>query len=453
MSYKEEIDYLNSFINFEKLPDQQFNTRVNDLEQFRILLDRMGNPHRNYPIIHIAGTKGKGSTAMILGSILKAAGYKVGVYTSPHLVSIRERIIIDGKRVLKAFLETRLKAVRSAIMRVNGNLSVSYRTLFEVITAAAFDHFSRRKVDIAVIEAGLGGRLDATNVVDPILSILTPIGLDHTAILGDTISEIAADKAHIIKSGIPIVTAWQHEEALIQIKKRAGEMSVQLSVAPATADLFHSYKYEYFGGRFYLTAMTNSETLYRIKSFGMYQLDNMSTVLTAVEQLRHRGFTISAQNIVDGIRLTKIYGRMQFIRGNPQIFLDGAHNEMAMDAVRKSIDGMVSKPLRVVISSLKSKPLMKMIMKLSDRTTKFYLAPICFPKGKTYAELRAEADEYGINYQLYQDIPSAFDAARNEANRGEIILATGSLYLVGEVIRHMKGLPRPPENGLIDNRV
>ncbi len=453
MNYEESIHYLNSFINFERLPERQFTTREEDLDRLKLILDKLGNPQQNYPIIHIAGTKGKGSTAIVLGSILKSAGYKVGVYTSPHLLSVRERIRTNGYSIVKIDFARSIRYVKQAIEMINGPLAASYRTLFEILTAAMFAHFSLKKIDVAVIEAGLGGKLDATNIVEPILSIITPVGLDHTAILGETISEIAADKAHIIKAGVPAVTAQQDENALTEIKKRANEVSAKLTIAPPSNELFDRIEYDFEQYFCKLIAVRKEKVFATLQSVGKYQADNLATALTAVEQLRISGFKIPLEACIEGFRSSRMRGRMQYIKSNPPIILDGAHNDMAMKSVRESIDGITPAPLRVVISSMKSKPLHRMIRSLADRTVKFYLAPICFPKSKDESELREAAEEADVSFQLYSDVPTAFEAAKREAEREELILATGSFYLIGEILRHRSGKPKPPETGVIDHRI
>ncbi|MDP8228030.1 MAG: folylpolyglutamate synthase/dihydrofolate synthase family protein [Candidatus Electryoneaceae bacterium] len=421
------------------MPDPHFHTREEDLDRFRLLLKNLGNPHRQYPIIHIAGTKGKGSTAVMLASILRVSGLKVGLYTSPHLITVRERIRVDGRMVTKQQFASLINRIRSGSNGMGDPEKIAYRTVFEHLTAAAFLHFSQMGADIAVVEAGLGGRLDATVVVDPILSILTPIGLDHTDILGDTMSQIAADKAHIIKPNIPVVSAEQHNDAIIEIRKRADKINAPLTIAH------------------------NKHNGLSLPLRGYFQQNNLSTALTALKELEPMGLlddllcdAINPETVQRGLRNVRWLGRFQLIDDHPMIVLDGAHNDLAMRAIVEAItssDGRYPSEWRVVLSAMRGKPLPEMLKTLSGHCVKFYLAPIRFPKGLSADELERISRNTGVDATVYRDIPTAFEAARHETITNQLVLATGSLYLVGEILRHLRGLPLPPTDGKIDSRI
>ncbi len=453
MKYKDAIQYLNGFINFERLPEPRMDTREDDLLRFRRLLEKLESPQKNYPVVHIAGTKGKGSTAAILASILRTAGYSTGLYTSPHLITVRERLRIRGRMVSKrefASLISRIKLVSD----VNGlNSNLAFRTVFEYLTAAALLWFSERKVDIAIIETGLGGRLDSTNVLDPVLTIHTPIGLDHTAVLGDTIAEIARDKAQIIKPGVPAVSAPQDKEAKNELINYARKSGSEITFARG-ADEFTLQRSGLWGSKFRVNNSLIKQTECFCNLPGKFQLDNISTVFLALEQLRKLGFEALPQSITTGLRNIRWQGRMQHIKGNPQIILDGSHNTLAVKALLDGVgDSTDIKNFKVVFSAMKGKPVREMLELLRALTEKLYLAPLAFPKGMSAVEMAKNADLTGCKYKLYEDIPLAFARAKSEAKDNEIIIATGSLYLVGEVLRYLKGLLPPPKDGMIDDDI
>ncbi|MCF7810748.1 bifunctional folylpolyglutamate synthase/dihydrofolate synthase [bacterium] len=453
MTYQQAISHLNSFINFERLPELNYNTRDKDIDDFRNLLDLLGNPHFDYPTIHIAGTKGKGSTAAMLASVFQAAGYKVGLYTSPHLISVRERIRINGRMVSKQEFTLYIKQISDTLTKSDVNLRTAYRTVFEHLTAAAMLHFSRKKVDVAIFEAGLGGKLDSTIVLNPILSILTPIGLDHTAILGETISEITSDKAHIIKQSTPVVSSQQTPEAKSQIVKRSKSALSSLSFAPGRDEfevIESNYKYQLVRtSRNWL----NSSAI-RINLAGQFQLDNLSTVLDSIEILRKSGFNINRQAILRGLLKVRWAGRLQYIKSKPPIILDGSHNELALgvliDAVMK-LNGF--KGISVIFSAIRGKPAIQMLKMLSKISETIFLVPLSFPKALPLEELFSIAQSEGITCQKCNDINAAIDQAKNRADPNNTILITGSLYLVGEVLRYLRKIPPPPIDGRIDDRL
>ena len=453
MDYRRSIAHLNSFINFERLPEPRFNTQQRDIDRFRVLLQNLGTPQSAFSTIHIAGTKGKGSTAAILASILCAAGYRVGVYTSPHLITVRERMRIDGRIISKREFASVMSRIAGINRASNGNDLTGFRTVFEHLTAAALLWFASRQVDVAILEAGLGGRLDATVVVDPVVSVLTPIGLDHTAILGDTIAEIAADKAHIIKFGIPAISACQSPEALNELQKRAHLVGADLHLATGRKEF--KLKSCSFTGQEFLSGREGlNDCMLKLNLPGRFQLDNVSTALTVVDVLRKRGFNISIDAVSAGLRTVRWLGRMQYVKGKPPVILDGSHNIMAVEALLESLIPLIRDfRLRVVFSALRSKPIEGMLGRLSRHACGFHLAPICFPKSANGMELASLADSLGLDYKLHYDLPSAFESACSEAGSDEVILATGSLYLVGEILRARRGLNPPPRDGGIDDSI
>ncbi|MFH0765218.1 MAG: cyanophycin synthetase, partial [Calditrichota bacterium] len=381
MNYSESIDYLNGFVNFERQFEPRYGTTEADLDRFRELLRQLGNPHQQYPIIHIAGTKGKGSTGAIIAAILLAAGYRTGFYTSPHLVSVRERIRLERRIITRSEFAAAMTAIRALPDKPRLGDEVAFRTVFEHLTAAALWTYARHDIQAAVVEAGLGGKLDATVVVHPVLSVMTPIGLDHTAILGDTVELIAADKAYIIKSATPAVTSPQASSVLDILQMRARQVGARLTVAPGRAEftqvVLSAQETCFFNDRPGL----NSQKLY-FKLAGEYQLENLSTALTAVDELRRRGFHIPPDAVKQGLRRVRWPGRMQMLNRYPRVLLDGAHNALGVKALTQSLNLIFpNQKWRIVFSAMRSKPTLEMISQLDELALKYYLAPICFPRG------------------------------------------------------------------------
>ncbi len=453
MDYKSALDYLNGFINFERLPDPRHHTLPQDLVRFGAMLSELGDPQGRYPVIHIAGTKGKGSTAAILAAILRAGGLRTGLYTSPHLVSVRERIRVDGRTVSRREFASLIGEIQRTVVSVRLGGRLAFRTVFEHLTAAALLEFARRKVDVAVVEAGLGGRLDTTVVVDPAVSVMTPIGLDHIAVLGNTISRIAADKAHIIKSGIPVVSAPQHPDALAEIKARAAQVSAQLTLAPGRRE-FDVIRTSLKGTRFIPCREWLGAGELRLNLAGRFQLDNLSVALTTLERLAEAGVRVTREAVRRGLTSVRWPGRLQYLPGKPPIIIDGSHNILSFFVLREALDELVpTGSMRIILSAMRGKPVRKMILLLKDRAEKFYLTPLQFPKGMSTVELAEAAQAAGVQAETFTDLPGAFESARRDAGSSQPILVTGSFYLVGELLRHMRGLPPPPPDGRIDSSI
>jgi len=451
--YTEAIHYLNSFIDFERHPEPRLQTEAKDIDRFRQLLGRLGDPHLSYPTIHITGTKGKGSTSAMLASVLQSAGLKVGLYTSPHLVSVRERIMVSGKMISKRDFASVLQQIAVEFEALREDTTLAFRTVFELLTASGFLEFQRNKVDIAIIEAGLGAKLDATIVVEPILAVVTPIGLDHTQVLGDTVELIAADKSHVIKKGVTAISAPQVAGVAKELSKRARQFDSKLVFAPGRAELTVLASTlkgsEVTSDRAWL-----EQTPLKLALSGDFQLTNLSVVLSAVEQLKKQGFPISAGAVEAGLSNVRWPGRMQTIKQNPKVILDGAHNSLAIEAFVFAVASLVKaqKP-QIVFSSIIGKPVDEMVRILASIPGTFHIAPLQFPKGLQIETLRSAVSKAGGSVVEYSTVPEAFEGAKHAAGRKGLVLATGSLYLVGELLRYLKGLPLSIKNGGIDDSV
>ena len=453
MNYTQAIAYLNDLVNFEILPESRHKTSIEDIDRFREMLGNLGNPHQDYPIVHIAGTKGKGSTAAILSSVLQKAGYKVGLYTSPHLITVRERIRINDADITKE----RFAGLMSLISSIPDSLRIgeqaAFRTVFEHLTAIAMLVFSRNRVDIAIIETGLGGRLDSTVVVDPILSILTPIGLDHTALLGDTVEEIAAEKSYIIKNGVPVISAPQLPEVLEVFERRAKNVNAEMVIAPGLSE------YIAFEVSTQMTKFTTSRKWLNgepvdFNLHGEFQLVNASTVLCAIESLRNNGFEIDLLSVLSGFKSVQWKGRMDIHENHCTVVLDGAHNVLGIEVLTESVKKLFPNGgWRVVFSSMKSKNTKEMLEILQPHVKKFYFAPIQFPKSIDLQMLRDLGGSISVSSTVLENAPEAYEAALSESRDGEVVLVTGSLYLVGEIYRHFANIEPPLPDGSIDDRI
>jgi dihydrofolate synthase/folylpolyglutamate synthase len=452
-TYAEAISYLNKFIDFERLPEPRMATEAKDVERFRRLLSQLGDPHLTYPVIHIAGTKGKGSTAALIASILQAAGYKVGLYTSPHLVSVRERISVSGRMIGRRRFAELLNRSTVEFEKFRQEEDLAFRTVFELLTATAFMEFAKQKIDVAVIEAGLGAKLDATIVVEPIVSVMTPIGLDHMQVLGSTVEEIAADKAHIFKRGSVGISAPQSPEVMEVLQRRADLVGTTIDYAEGGSE------FRVVESSPDLTSVDVVDGIacglrLSLPLAGRFQLTNLSVALKAVEELRHQHFNVSPASIEMGVASTRWPGRFQLIGKRPVTIIDGAHNPLAIKALLTALSEILpDRKFHIVFSAIKGKPAGEMISMLAGFAEAFHLAPLHFPKGASIEALIEAASYPGIPVSAYTDVPVALRSARSHAGRKGVVLATGSLYLTGEILRARKGLPLPPMNGNIPDDI
>lgn len=393
MDYKQTLDYIYNLKGSEHKGD--FNL---SLENIRILLKKLNNPEKSLKVIHVAGTNGKGSVCAMLSSILKEAGYKVGMYTSPHLKDFRERFLINNKKISKEDLVKYFKEIKP---------SITDQTFFEVITAMAFIYFKDKKIDFLVCEVGLGGRLDATNVVNPMISVITNIGLEHQEYLGETLEKIAFEKAGIIKRNKPVVTGAKGVAVKV-IKRVAKEKDSRV----------------YLDGK-------------PIKGFplnlhGEFQLENASVAVETVKVLnRHYNLNIGLKTIKRGLLKTIWHGRLEFISKN--VLVDCAHNPDAINALKKELLRIRKryKNLYLIIGILKDKDYVTMLKKLAPMA---YLTILVKPKIPRALDPKILANYARKNYVIIEDAKKALKYAKNTAKKDDLILITGSIYVVGEVI-------------------
>lgn len=400
-----------------------------DLTNTLALCAHLGDPHKKFKTIHVAGTNGKGSVSHILAAILQTAGYTTGLYTSPHLHDFRERIKINGKEVTEDFVISFTENIKPLIETIEPSF-------FEITVAMAFDYFTQQNVDAAVIETGLGGRLDSTNIITPELSVITNIGYDHMNMLGNTLAAIAGEKAGIIKPGIPVVIGETLPETTPVFETTAAEKQSPLFFAEKFCAVENARQQN---GMLAVTICRNhiSEE-YHCDLPGHYQTKNIRTVLCVVEQLRQRGFVISSEHIKTGLshaaRLTGLHGRWEKIHSRPDIILDVAHNE---DGIRQLVTALkkTSYPnIHIVMGMVNDKEIDK-VLSLLPATATYYFTQAHIPRALDKEKLKQQAATKGLYGLVYENVNMAIEAARQNAKPEDLILVIGSVFLVGEVSR------------------
>ena len=421
-----------------------------DLAHMRVLLQALNHPERRFPSVLIAGTNGKGSTAATLASILRASGLKTGLYTSPHLVRINERIRINGKEISDDdFAELHGKIDRVAEMLVEKKELPWHPSFFEMMTAIAFEYFSHEQVDLAVLEVGMGGRLDATNVVEPRVSVITDISLDHQKFLGKTVSEIAREKAGIIRRGGPVVTLPQQPEANDVIGNAILEMGARgvnavpfvPPVSPGSGEYLipssglgssrHVYRYP--------LQVMGEQILVETPLVGRHQLRNIALAIAAAEELNRQGFnSIKAKSIERGIRETQWPGRFQVIAaraGWPEIVIDVAHNPAGAWALRSALsERYADRSLIFVFGAMRDKAISDMAEILFPLADRVIATRPANPRAASPEEILQTGARTGVDIDAVEDVEAAVQRARSLASVGTVVVITGSIYLVGEAM-------------------
>ncbi|MFD1063803.1 bifunctional folylpolyglutamate synthase/dihydrofolate synthase [Winogradskyella litorisediminis] len=405
MNYQDTVNWL-----FNQLPMYQKQGKSaykKDLSNTILLANHLKNPHKKFKSIHVGGTNGKGSCSHMLASILQEADYKVGLYTSPHLKDYRERIKINGKEISKQF-------VMGFVKKHKLFLEKHTLSFFEMTVGLAFDYFAKSKVDVAIIEVGLGGRLDSTNIIRPELSVITNIGLDHTQFLGDTHAKIAFEKAGIIKPNTPVVIGETHIETKPVFKAKAEEQSVSIyfadtsDIKPLESDLK-----------------------------GLYQEHNIKTVLKAVDVLKESKFKISNKHISQGllnvVRNTSLLGRWQVLSEFPKIICDTAHNKEGLSITMQQLSNEAYKQLHIVFGVVKDKNLDE-IMPILPKNAKYYLAKPDIPRGLEAEILAAKFDKNKLDHKVYSSVNQALSDAKNMAKNNDVIYVGGSTFVVAEIL-------------------
>lgn len=423
--YKEAIDYI---YNLNK-----YGMKLG-LKNISALLELFDNPHLKTKLIHIAGTNGKGSTAAVLHSILQRANYKAGLYTSPHLVSFQERMKINGEYITQDEVCALLKRLKPAIRKVAHTEGCQHPTFFEVITAMAFIYFYEKKVDFAIMEVGLGGRLDATNVCQPLVSIITHLSFDHMAQLGNTLSEIAAEKGAIIKQKTAVVCAQQLPEAAQIIKKIAQEEKAPLYIfgeqfkATLESSLLKGNYFNYTG------IEQNIINLF-VPLAGEYQLENTSLAIAAAELLHKMGFIINREAIIEGVRHTQWPGRFELVREKPLTILDGAHNPDGVTQFMTNLKRLIpDKRIIAVLGVFQDKDFTAIVKTIVTQVNQVIITMSDNPRAAPTSVLAEEVARYMDKKYISEtdNVAAAIDKSLQIAQDDEVIIITGSLYTVGE---------------------
>ena len=427
MNYQQTVDYL-----FKKLP---MFSRIGamafkkDLTNTIRLCEALGNPQNQFKAIHIAGTNGKGSTSHMLAAILQTAGYKTGLYTSPHLIDFRERIKINGQWCDENFVTDFTKKIQPLIEEIEPSF-------FEITVAMAFAYFAKEKVDVAVIEVGLGGRLDSTNILIPKLSIITNIGMDHMNMLGDTLEKIAYEKAGIIKPGIPIVIGEVIKETRHLFINRASELKAPIVFAQEcryTTETNYTHQLLEVS---VVDKSTDNRHIYHLDLSGIYQLKNLLTVLEASHQLNLLGWGIETKTIQKALssvkQLTGLHGRWEMILQNPTVILDVAHNEDGIKELVKQIELTKHHHLHIILGMVKDKEIDN-ILKLLPKQAFYYFTQAQIPRALEAKGLQLKAESYSLKGNAFREVNLALQNALVHAHKNDLILICGSVFLVGEV--------------------
>ena len=403
MNYSETIEYL-----FNKLPIYQRSGKSAykaDIGNIVKASEILVNPHLNFKSVHIAGTNGKGSTAHMISSVLQESGYKVGLYTSPHLKDFRERIRINGEMISE-----------KSVIEFVGNYKKEFEEIdmsfFEMTVAMAFHHFSEEKVDIAIIETGLGGRLDSTNIIKPLVSVITNIGIDHAALLGNTIEKIATEKSGIIKEDTPVIIGRKQKESEDVFINKSKEKNSEITFC-------------------------SGKIRYQTDLKGNYQLENVRTTLFTIKEIHKQGFTISEENIRNGllnvVKNTSLLGRWQILEKEPLIICDSAHNEDGIWEITKQLKTIKYDNLHFILGTVNDKNIDK-ILSLLPTEAKYYFCQADIPRSLDKELLQNKSSKYLLFGDTYTSVKSAYSNAILNAEKDDCIFIGGSTFIVAEII-------------------
>ena len=448
MDYKAALAYIEGFIDYERSPDFSRQARLYNLNRISLLLELLGNPHDRLQVIHIAGSKGKGSTAALIASVLTEAGYKTGLFTSPHLITPRERCRIDGDLISKADVAFYVEKLKPAIETVSTS-EFGRVSFFEIYTALAFSYFADKATDFAVIEVGLGGRLDATNVVTPVATVITPIGLEHTAILGETYTEIASEKAEIIKQKCPLALAPQHPEARTVFEKVASERKAPIvepkdlvgrDCCASSSRLVRNADGLPVAQEFDVETDSESYPQLTMPLLGHHQFINATTAVTAIECLKQKGYIVPKASVYAGFKNVQWQGRIQRIRSSPIVVLDGAHSPASMEALCRTLRQSFRYDRVTFIVSLMRDKNLTAIGNIVSQTADFVIATQVLnnPRVMSAEEILDAWENTCEKISACSTPEKAITRALSGASPTDLICITGSLYLVGQALEIFK---------------
>ena len=440
MNYSEALDKLLSLIDLERVSGQSPHARRYHLRRVELLLERLGNPHLGTPTVHVTGTKGKGSTAATIASVLAAQGYTPGLFTSPHLHTFRERIQFDGEPVSEQEFALLVEEVWPVVEGINGEGTEGAVTTFELLTAMAFLHFHERRAGFQVIEVGLGGRLDSTNLVQPQVCVVTSISLDHTLILGDTVEAIARDKAGIIKPGSVAVTSPQEPGVMSVLEEVCRERGVNL-VAVERECRWTSEAADLDGQAFAVTTPWGPFHL-RTPLLGGHQLENGATALATLQVLNDLGFTISRDSLSSGFHSVRWPARLEVVSREPLLVADGAHNPYSASKLREALRQYFSfHRLTYVVGLSADKNVSGIIQEIVPDAAEVVVTRSRHPRAVAPGALAVAFREAGVEAREVDGVDTAIQYALSQAKAGDLVVATGSLFVAAEARESVLGIP------------
>ena len=433
-TYEKAIQYLFKKTDYEKEGVLRYNVTTFSLERMEKLLSLLGNPHLKFHTVHIAGTKGKGSTATMLARMLEANNYKVGLYTSPHVLHLHERIAVNSEMITDEEMRDLINRIHAPVEKFS---KTDPPTFFEIFTALAFMYFVDKSVDIAIIETGLGGRLDSTNVIQPKIIGITSLSIDHQAQLGSTLDKIAMEKAGVLKRGVPVFTVQQEPEAMSVLKAQALAAKSDLVVTGSDIDFSHRFETSREHGphtRICLTTPTSKFEHLRVPLHGKHQAINCGLALAMLDKLRSLGYNIDNDKAADGLSKVSLPGRMEVICHDPRIMIDAAHNAASIRALIHAIGQNIPYDSMVVIFGCNSdKDIIGMLKELQYGADKVIFTRSNSPKAASPSDL---ADMYteicGKMCQYAASLGQALQLANSAVSREDLICITGSFYLIGQ---------------------
>jgi dihydrofolate synthase/folylpolyglutamate synthase len=429
MNYQETIQWLFSQLPmFQRVGNKAFKK---DLGNITVLCEHLGQPQDQFKSVHLAGTNGKGSTAHILSAIVQTAGYKVGLYTSPHYRDFRERIKINGNYISEQAVVDFVGTNKTAFQEIKPSF-------FEMTVAMAFDYFHKEKVDIAIIETGLGGRLDSTNVITPLLSIITNIGMDHEAMLGNTLPLIAGEKAGIIKPTIPVIIGESHLETAPVFIEKATKENANITFADKVLEA-QVIERNYQKAVYNITSESYNLDFQKLlfDLTGTYQIHNLKTALLATTFLQKESFNITPTHIrtacADVQNISKLLGRWQVLSESPLTICDSGHNGHGLQYTINALEELNKEQIHFVFGSVKDKDL-SLVFPLLPKNAIYYFCKADIPRGLDAATLQQLAKEQGLNGRAYASVRAAFEMAQTQAGADDCIFVGGSIFVVGEVL-------------------
>ncbi len=434
-TYERAMKYLFGVTDYEKQHRLRYNSDTFDLGRMERFLKALGDPHLKTEMVHIVGTKGKGSTATMLTKMLEANDYSVGLYTSPHVTSLHERIVVDSKMITQKEIHSLINRVHPTIKKMADKDDGP--TFFEIMTVLAFLHFFDKGVDVAVIEAGLGGRLDSTNVIQPALVGITSISIDHQNLLGDDLASITTEKAGVMKEGVPVITVQQDSSAMCVLRRFASKVGAPLSVTGREIEFSYRFESSREEGPHTRVCVTTANSRFehlRVPLQGEHQAINCGLALAMIDQLKVQGYKIDDNKAIAGLKKTSLIGRMEIICRDPQIIIDAAHNAASIRALIQAIGQHIPCDSMVVIFGCNSdKDVRGMLQQLQFGADKVIFTRNNSPKAVSPHDLAEMYTEMcGKMCQTAMTLHEAIRTARSALTKEDLICITGSFYLVGQ---------------------